>query len=90
MGNNENHHLEKAKSLINKFYAESESQLEAIRKADEAVYTSLCKRISILHRKSCEEHKYTLEQVNQYLDDLKYWQLVAVELQNIRETISAS
>jgi hypothetical protein len=86
MGNN--YHLEKAKSLVNKFYAESESQLEAIRRADEAVYTSLCQRISVLHRKSCDEHKYTLEQVNSYLDDLKYWQLVAAELQNLRRTMS--
>lgn len=77
----------KAKELVNMYYAHAKTQEEAIRMADNAVFTTMCQKIDDLHLNTVLRGDMDENFVKPSIKVLKWWQEVASELQEIKNKI---
>jgi hypothetical protein len=78
---------EKAKQLINMYYANASSQIEAIEISERVVLTTLCQIIDSLHGHIFYINDFDFELTKSQIGVLKSWQEVAAELQNIKTAL---
>lgn len=83
-----NYHLEKAKDLVNKYYSFANNQLDAIQMVDNVVLTTLCQKIDSLDGHVNIKGDFDMQEIKDRVSEMKYWQLVAVELQNIKQDMA--
>ncbi len=74
---------QKAKELINMHYRHCSSQQEAIDYVDKVLLTTLCQKIDSLHNHVFHVKDFDLPLIESSIQQLKYWQEVAYELQKI-------
>ncbi len=78
---------EKARQLINMYYTNASSQLEAIEISERVVLTTLCQAIDSLHGHLFFRNDFDFELTKSQIKQLKNWQEVAAELQNIKTAL---
>jgi menaquinone-dependent protoporphyrinogen IX oxidase len=75
---------EKAKQLVNMYYSHSKTQLQAVEICEKVVLTTMCQQVDSLHGHLGDYDKALIvSSINQ----LKWQQEIAVELQRIKNKI---
>ena len=75
---------DKARELVNMYYNHSTSQAEAIRMVEGVLLTTLCQIIDSLHGHVFFRRDYDEELMKTGINNLKWWQEVAYEVQQIK------
>jgi hypothetical protein len=79
---------QKAKELINTYYGcNNTNQLGAIEMVERVLLGTICERIDSLHSHVVIRNDYDLELIKSSINQLKSWQEVAVEIDNIKMAI---
>lgn len=80
---------EKARELVNQYYGHSRNQLQAIETVERVILTRMCQDIDSLHSHLFFRNDFDFELTKSEINQLKNWQEVAYELQNMKRKISA-
>lgn len=78
---------EKAKELVNMYYAHAKTQEEAIQMADNAILTSICQKIDELHENVVIRNDMDKDYVKPSIKILKWWQSVACEVSRLKSKL---
>lgn len=75
---------EKAKELVNMYYSHAKTQAEALQMVDNILLGTLCERIDSLHGHVFFRKDFDIALIESAIQQLKWWQEVAYEIQQLR------
>lgn len=75
---------QKAKELVNMYYAHAKTQEQAIQLADNAILTTMCQKIDDLHMNAVIRGDMDENFVKPSIQVLKWWQEVAYEVSQLK------